>query len=84
MSSLGNNYCYILKRFAITSLIHSASDYFVELHLREDGIEMCAKKYGGEEDDFCKHLLFHGYFIILVNASCSNIVMLITGTLNND
>lgn len=32
----------------------------------------------------CKHLLFHGYFIILVNASCSNIVMLITGTLNND
>lgn len=32
----------------------------------------------------CKHLLFYGYFIILVNASCSNIVMLITGTLNND
>lgn len=52
VASLGNNYCYILKGFAITSLIHSAPDYFVELHLREDGIEVCAKKYGGEEGDF--------------------------------
>lgn len=30
VSSLGNNYCYILKGFAITSLIHPGSNYFVE------------------------------------------------------